>query len=342
MLLANRLGIVRVLLTIFITSIVVVVSIYIAWMLGFTYPRTIHRVSVSTPISPPEATPIIVLVFSLISIPLSYLLFKNMQQYNIVLYLTIMLALISLLNLFFEYFLPSILLISILILSVLHKIDSNNEGILMTFAFFSITTIALYVLLMMKVSYADIFVHLSELDMSFWSLIRSITPIIYLVILLSPLWRIVSTSLLKSQEKHQNIGKIRRDIKIELIAVVIGILLSLIFYVLPYTSILNPHKAIATTDIVIYVARLNEMEIQNPIEVAFRYPDRPLYLLLLYGLKRLFNCDNIAIATISGWIWSALLVIAVWFLSRELFDREVALISVILTPLSHQMMSFIY
>lgn len=342
MLFANHVKILRTIYTILITGIFIVISIYNVSTIGFTYTRTIHRVSVYMPLTPLEATPFIVFTFSLISIPLSYILYKSIRGYNIILFLTVILDLVSLLNVFFEYFSPSILLLSLLILCILYVVNTNIDEILMIFALLSIATIALYVLSMMKISHIGFLASISELDISFWTLMRPTTPIIYLLILLSPLWRKTLSSLIRFQEKYQNTEHIQINKKVELIAIAIGIFLSIIFYVLPYTSILNPHRVIVTTDIVIYLARLNEMEMQNPIEVALKYPDRSLYLLLLYGLKKIFNCDSVVIATISGWMWSVLLVIAVWFLARELFDRETAIISAILTPLSHQMLSFIY
>lgn len=125
----------------------------------------------------------------------------------------------------------------------------------------------------------------------------------------------------------------------------LGMIISLILYMIPYTVVVNPSRAIATTDILVYVDLLNEMNrIGDPFKAAItlRQGDRLLYMLLLYNLQKLLGFDSWCVSTISGWLWTPLLVFSTWYMTRKLYGGEVSKHVALITPLSTQMLGFIY
>ncbi len=143
--------------------------------------------------------------------------------------------------------------------------------------------------------------------------------------------------------------KASREKKVEsqsnLILLFVGVAIAIIFYAIPYTAYFNPSGKLATTDIIFYTRYLGEMRASgNPIEKAFSIGngDRPFYLLLLYVLMRIFGLNEASISTISGWVWSGLLVVSVWYMVREQFGSKIAYLTALLTGFSQQALAFIF
>lgn len=171
-----------------------------------------------------------------------------------------------------------------------------------------------------------------------WSL-QPLLPYLYLTTLFISL---ASVFLDFTARTHHSIPKYSKISLTEVKYVLLGSVLSLLFYIAPYTKILNPNGYLVTVDVLYYHKWLQEMSSSaNPPSYALA-TDRPLYLLLLYAIKNLLGIDDWTLSIISGWLWAPLLPISLWYLAREVYGPEIGMLTAILTPISHQSLSFIY
>lgn len=172
--------------------------------------------------------------------------------------------------------------------------------------------------------------------------LQHVSPHILLILAASPIPMGIA-SFLKLRGRPEE--RVETDPTDELRLVTYLALLSSLLYIVPYTAAVNPKGMVATTDILVYVDLLERMKAgENPLAAALvlNYGDRFLYLLLLYLVQRLTGADPWTIATISGWAWAPLLTASVWYMAKRLFNSAVALQAALLTPLSAQLLGFIY
>ncbi|MEM2007104.1 MAG: hypothetical protein QXG17_07390 [Sulfolobales archaeon] len=151
----------------------------------------------------------------------------------------------------------------------------------------------------------------------------------------------VATSILKRRPGY--LAEASRTGEMKLL--VCSALLSSLLYMVPYTTAVNPRGLVATTDILVYVELLDKMRISgDPLRSALsmRYGDRFLYLLLLYFIQKLTGVDSWTISTVSGWVWAPLLTVSVWYMVKRFYGATAAAHAALLTPLSAQLLGFIY
>jgi hypothetical protein len=136
----------------------------------------------------------------------------------------------------------------------------------------------------------------------------------------------------------------RSDRPLLLLSIITGLLV----YMLPYTRVANPGALVATTDIPLYAQLLEKLTSSpSPLREAFsssptRLADRPLYMLVLLALHRITGYSSTATATISGWLWTPILIASVWALARQLYDNRTASIAAFLTAVGYQTLAFVY
>ncbi|MEM2234624.1 MAG: hypothetical protein QW224_02680 [Desulfurococcaceae archaeon] len=234
------------------------------------------------------------------------------------------------------------LLLLALVLSLaelLHEAINDYVDRLLTLytisAFFAASTIAQITALM-----GVQLLYLVNLANYVWGVLQPITPYFYLSTLSLSL-----IVILKNFNNDEGLSQQARVSLSELAYVALGAMLSVLFYVTPYTWVVNPRGFIATTDIVYYSKWLSEMTASgDPIGFAasVNSGDRPLYLLLLYCIKVISGRDEWFASTISGWMWAPLLTLSTWYMARELYGVKVGRITALITPMSHQAMAFIY
>lgn len=237
---------------------------------------------------------------------------------------------------------PLVLLALALSLTTLLYVAINNyrDRVLTLYtvsAFFTTSTIA-QILALIDLQLLD----LVNLANYVWGVLQPIAPYLYLSALsLSLIIILKNFNGKKALNLHQQ-ARVSLD---ELAYATLGAMLSTLFYITPYTRIVNPRGLIATTDIVYYAKWLSEMTASgDPIGFAISASgsDRPLYLLLLYCIKIISGRDEWFASTISGWMWAPLLTLSTWYMARELYGVEVGRIIALITPMSHQAMAFIY
>ncbi len=184
---------------------------------------------------------------------------------------------------------------------------------------------------------------LSYLINDLQGLMQYLSPYLYSAILFLSII-LVNVFLVKRPGASINAGK--EDIRInEYYYPVVGSILALIVYVIPYTIMVNPKRLIPTTDIVVYVELLEQMKkTEDPLIAALtlRQGDRFLYMLILYYLQKLLGLDSWSISTISGLLWTPILVFSTWYMVRRTYGIEAAKYAALITPLSTQMLGFIY
>lgn len=151
---------------------------------------------------------------------------------------------------------------------------------------------------------------------------------------------LASIALLGEGGKHN--GKSSKTL------LIISIITGLVVYLIPYTKVANPDALVATTDIPLYAQLLDKIASSpSPIKEAFttsptRLTDRPLYMLFLYAIHKLTGYDSMTTATISGWLWTPILIATVWILAKQYYDERTASIAAFLTAVGHQTLAFVY
>lgn len=126
------------------------------------------------------------------------------------------------------------------------------------------------------------------------------------------------------------------------------IILGLAFVVVPHLSNLNPYGERIGVDTPRYVLWLTKMNNQtsNPIQIAFRdlsSGDRPLTLIILFVITENFKVDPTRVVEYSPLFLSPLLILATFFLTRQLTSNDrISIIAAFLTAISFQALVGIY
>lgn len=121
-----------------------------------------------------------------------------------------------------------------------------------------------------------------------------------------------------------------------------SLILALLIALIPYLPTINPWQMPVSVD-AYYNAIFLEKMIKGGPSAAFYIAggDRPVHLLLMYYLQVLSGWSAEAIAKYHNIILLPLLPISIYYLAKEWFGRETALIAMTLTPLSPMFLTFL-
>ncbi|MEB3755309.1 MAG: hypothetical protein GSR79_00385 [Desulfurococcales archaeon] len=122
----------------------------------------------------------------------------------------------------------------------------------------------------------------------------------------------------------------------------LAMLLGFIVTLVPYLPSVNPHGVPVTTDWVYYYKWLRDVDAVGLWGVLEQHMDRPLYIILLYGVERLFHVDPRGIAVYQIFFLGQLYVVASYFLGRSLGGERVGVLSALLAAVSPGFLSFMY
>ena len=329
--------------------------LYVLSLTGYKYYLTIHRITVLTPMVIPSliitASYITLILgvaiislrmpirFSLILITLSILtvivgILYGLPYASIVVLLASILAVYLIIK---ELKLGSLLLGNLVIVLIV------IESLSLIFWFSSLLNTPI-----------ESLKAIAALSTSIWGSIQWASPILLLVILYSwilrPLLRKylellkdftprVYSIIIKLKDSVSTLNEIYLN---EKIALTIGLVLSIILYILPYLPTVNPRGIPVNVDWIYYHRWLNYMDREGFMWAYYERPDRFLYLWMLYAFKHLLRVDNYTLAVYHNIVLSMVLTFSVWYLARELYGARIASLSAILAPLSHQSLAFLY
>jgi len=158
-------------------------------------------------------------------------------------------------------------------------------------------------------------------------------------------------SLKKSKNQKQKFQitshKIKQKNKILFLS--LFVFLSIFFALLPHQSFINNENELVGADTVDYVNRLNNLRVDDQGEflrqafVVQNSGDRPLSLIFLSGLLAIFPDNPYQVIDHVPIIFSPLLVLTVFFLTRQLTSNDkVSLLASFLTAISFQPLIGIY
>jgi len=155
----------------------------------------------------------------------------------------------------------------------------------------------------------------------------------------------------KSKSRIQNQQIIFQTVKVKrnFLFLSLIILLSILFALIPHQPFINNENEIVGADTVNYVKWLNNMQVDDQSElihqafVVQNKGDRPFSLLLFSGVLTIFPENPYQAIDHMPIILSPLLVLTVFFLTREITSNEtIALLSSFLTAISFQALIGIY
>ena len=122
----------------------------------------------------------------------------------------------------------------------------------------------------------------------------------------------------------------------------LAMLLGFIVTLVPYLPSVNPGGVPVTTDWVYYYKWLRDVDAVGLWGVLEQHMDRPLYIILLYGVERLFHVDPRSIAVYQIFFLGQLYVVASYFLGRSLGGEGVGVLSALFAAVSPGFLSFMY
>lgn len=182
-------------------------------------------------------------------------------------------------------------------------------------------------------------------------LISSFSPFLIFFLVLgssTKLLVIYNIKELKNKILQQQIPHYELKRKSTFLFLIVLILLSIFFTLLPHQSFINSENEIVGADTVTYVnwlndIRMNEDNLMQQVFVVQNLGDRPLSLLFFYTVLTIFPDNPYQTIDRLPLIFSPLLVLTVFFLTRELTSNEpISLLASFLTAISFQPLIGIY
>ena len=122
----------------------------------------------------------------------------------------------------------------------------------------------------------------------------------------------------------------------------LAMLLGFLVMVIPYLPTVNPGGKPVTVDWVYYYGWLRDVDAIGLGSVLRLHMDRPLYIILLYGLVRVFHVDPLWIAVYQIFFISQLYVLASYYLGWSLGGWRTGVYSAFLSVVSPMFLSFQY
>ncbi len=122
----------------------------------------------------------------------------------------------------------------------------------------------------------------------------------------------------------------------------LALILVWLLILLPHLPTVNPGLRPVSVDTHFYTRFLLYADEHGLVEALKRYyPDRPLYMILIYGLYKIYRDPVILMDIIHPLIALSLLVVVTYIVTKRFFGEDIAGIAAILTATGHWSLGFI-
>jgi len=235
------------------------------------------------------------------------------------------------------------------------KIIQIQTNLLMSFFSFAVLCIAVSGLIITLLSIPSNSVvpeWVNNHAVNLFLLFSSFSPVLIFFLVIGSVIKLIKTRWFeksKSKIQHQQIIFQKVKVKKNFLYLSLIILLSILFALIPHQSFINTENEIVGVDTVDYVKWLSNIQTDNPDELMYQAfvvqnkGDRPFSLLLFSGMLTIFPENPSQAIDHLPIILSPLLVLTVFFLTREITSNEtIALLSSFITAISFQALIGIY
>ena len=205
-----------------------------------------------------------------------------------------------------------------------------------------------YILMIMMGNNSILQNPIAQLEVKIWGALGCLNPLFITLTLYWWIVRPVVRSLQRAKNSEHNKQKdeqISHHVVLNYrIILMLGLVLSVLVMVLPYSPTINPLGIPVAVDAYYYETWLKEVTEKGVRQVLIvANGTRPLYMLILYALHKGFNISIREIAMYHNIPWMPLLTLSVYYLTLKMYkDKKIAAIAALLTPLTPTTLAFIY